>query len=290
MSEERKQKDTSQLNNINTIVSDVMSNESDDNNEYIEKVLDNAKDSIEKAKAEERTSETKKKSVDININEEKTEEGKRKLVLFEKIIIGIFVTLPLIQVILLFAVTARTYFIYSVIAFILITFLSVSCKQYSMMFVDIAIIAMSLIIVLSGFSHGMNTEDLSKKSVTRILYLNSNTQNTVTYEDLSAKEIKETLSGKFIYYYKYGCKDCLAVETQIISLVEAQGYELVPVETRSDFGRQLLDLYNVNEVPAGLVISDDGTYDVRVLYTKDENDNDVVDTEQIGYLFERLKR
>ena len=286
------------------IVLPPMSEDKDkDTNEYIERVIANAQDSIEKARKEQEIEKQQKvKETEMTqIEEKKTEEeniiekkenpkGLRKLTNLEKILIVLLMILPGIQILLMVVASAKIYFIYSIISLVFVFLLSHGCKQYSMVFVHIIMMVLSLFIVISGYDHGMINEDLSKRSVINISYLNGHTPNKSDYSDTSENAIKSELTGKFIYYYKYGCKDCAAIDTQLKALFSEGSYEVIPIETRSEIGKKLLELYPVDEVPAGLVINEDGTYTKRVIYTTDKDGKSVIDNEKLGELLYEFEK
>lgn len=286
------------------IVLPPMSEDKDkDTNEYIERVIANAQDSIEKARKEQEIEKQQKvKETEMTqIEEKKTEEeniiekkenpkGLRKLTNLEKILIVLLMILPGIQILLMVVASAKIYFIYSIISLVFVFLLSHGCKQYSMVFVHIIMMVLSLFIVINGYDHGMINEDLSKRSVINISYLNGHTPNKSDYSDTSENAIKSELTGKFIYYYKYGCKDCAAIDTQLKALFSEGSYEVIPIETRSEIGKKLLELYPVDEVPAGLVINEDGTYTKRVIYTTDKDGKSVIDNEKLGELLYEFEK
>lgn len=289
-------------------------------NDYIEKILANAQDSIEQAKREQEEEERAKAETDAECDADEMEEideseidmvsieklmeddasmeaktnvnsekALRALTGIEKILIGILMLLPGIQLLLMFAVPALPYFIYSLISLVFVILLSHGCKQYSMVFVHIAMMAMSLFIVISGFDYGMISDDLSKRSVLKISYLNSNTPTMMDYDDMTEEEIFDEFYGKFIYLYKYGCSDCTAIDSQMDALFEVNGYDLVAIETRSDIGKKMIDLFPVEEVPAGVILHADGTHTKRVLHTV-ENDEIVISKQKLADLLNALEK
>lgn len=274
----------------------------DESNEYIERVLTNARDSIEKAKQEQEEKEEiqvgdsisesqtlEEDVIEVKTKEEKNTNGLRKLTNLEKILIMILMILPGIQILLIVIASTKAYFIYSIISLVFVVLLSHGCKQYSMVFVHTIMMVLSLFIVISGYDHGMINEDLSKRSVINISYLNSHTPKKSEYDNVSEEAIKDELTGKFIYYYKYTCKDCAAIDTQLEALFSEATYEVVPIETRSEIGKKLLELYPVSEVPAGLVIHEDGTHTKRVIYTTDNDGKSVIDNVKLGEVLNTLE-
>lgn len=269
--------------------------EDEETNDYIEHVIENAQDSIEKAKKEQETENSEElkqqeiKATQAAVENKENLNGLRKLENFEKMLIALLMILPGIQILLMIVASAKVYFIYSIIALIFVFLLSHACKQYSMVFTSIIIIVLSLFIIIDGYGHGMINNDLSERSVINISYLNSHTPNKSEYDEVSEDFIKNELTNKFIYYYKYTCKDCAAIDTQLNILLDENGYEVIPIETRSEIGKKLLELYPINEVPAGLVIHEDGTHTKRVIYTKDDSDKSAIDNVKLGELLSSLK-
>ena len=78
---------------------------------------------------------------------------------------------------------------------------------------------------------------------------------------------KNELKGKLIMYYKFGCPDCNGIYTEWTQMTNNVP-NLYWVSTRSKQGKELLDIYPVQEVPAGIYIKQDGTYIAYVLYDK----------------------
>lgn len=310
MAETRHKKDDDEKNSINginiTLQQNMFRTKEENENDYIDKVLENAKDNIEKAKQEnekcnnktetESKNESRNKKLEKLIDDyvdkpvEETTTGERQLLRFEKYFIGLLVILPLIQLILLAVAPGTIWAVYTVISFVLIVFMSKGLKQYSMLFTDILLIAIAVFYIGTGFSHGLQWKDFNTKTIIKIGYINGNTQKKIEYKGLTNEELKKKVTGKFIYYYKYGCKDCLAVETEIMSILNSKNIDVVPIETRTETGQQLLSMYKVGEVPAGLVINKDGTYEARVLYTKDEKGKDNLDKKQLSVLLDELEK
>lgn len=287
-------------------------------NDYIERVLENAKDSMEQAKREleeeERIKEAEEqKAIDTieevdeseldmvsveqlsneesiaNQSEDNSTKMLRALTGLEKILIGILMALPGIQLILMFAAPALPYFIYSLISLVFVIILSHGCKQYSMVFVHVVMMIMSLFIVISGFDYGMTKDDLSKRSVLKLSYLNSNTPKMIEYDDMTEEEIFEEFHGKFIYLYKYGCSDCAAIDAQMNAVFETNEYDLVSIETRSSIGKKMIELFPVEEVPAGVILHKDGTHTKRILHTV-ENDEVIISKENLTDLLTTLEK
>lgn len=296
----------------------------EDENDYIERVLDNAQDSIEAAKAKQQEEAQKKsneepepepeqideeqikeetytegvlsssdkvievKSDDSIKSESETEKKTlRKLTKFEKALICILMLLPAIEILLLVVAPANIYFVYTGISLLFVLSISWGFKQYSMVFVHVAILVMSLFIVFSGREHGMVAGDLAKRSITNLSYVNSNTPKAVSFDKMTDKEIRDKFKGKFIYYYKYGCKDCIAINAQLESFFEGNDYEMVAVETRSNLGKEMLKSYPVDEVPAGLIFENDGSYLKSVLYNTKGGES-VIDNKKLKGLLRKL--
>jgi len=318
MAEERKSKNAGfsiDTGDVKVTIPNASSQSKDDNsNDYINQVLENAKDSIAEAEIAKAAMDETKKELETNngeqdaaavVNEDEyssmgcrmfvgkepeNNEDKpklRKLAKFEKLIICSLIMVSLIQLISIFAVPALACLVISAVCLILIVALSYSCKQYSMLFVSILLIAIPVAILMTGETHGLIKDDLSSKSILRLNYLNSNTHEAADYGEMTDEEIVQRFAGKFIYYYKYTCKDCVAVNSQLEAIVKSQDYEMIPVETRSDLGKQLLTAFPVNEVPSGLVISEDGTGITRILYAV-ENGETVFQTDELLSLFDKI--
>lgn len=268
-------------------------NSKKDNDEYINKVLEGVVLSPEDNSDKNGLNETQNKNTEINnIDAEiknDNSKGLRKLAKFEKILMAIIIIVPLIQILLYVKVPANKYFIYCGISLLLVGTLSALMKQYSMLFVTGAFTILSVLIAVSGISHGLMKEDLSKRTMFRISYLNSYTPKKCEYSKLDDETISE-LKGKFIYYYKYGCADCLGVQRKLDSFLESKGYDVVCVETRSDFGKELREKYPIEEVPAGLVIEDDNSGFRRVIYKADENGASILDTKALLEVFNKLDK
>lgn len=266
--------------------------EEDNNNGYIDAVLENANDNIERA-----ARENKKEIETKNENEVENKDGKdsnnfSKIVKAIKIItLIIIIGIPFVQIGLMIKASAITYFIYAILLTIILIVFEKSIGEHSMMFVSIIMIGISALIVGNGYMHGLISEDLNKRSIMEIYDININTPKKYDI-DINEDEIVSELKGKFIYYYKYGCKDCKAIDTDIKALLKERGCEVINVETRSDLGKKLLKQYPVTEVPAGLVIKNKNEYEVRVLYHEEKNNDEiksVIDMENMNKLLEELE-
>lgn len=279
MSETRKndRKIKTALDNGSVVIPN-LDDRDDSYNDYIESIIANTEASLQNEQLvsvedninnvhenntdfQKNTSEDSILSSDDELPEKKsTDKALRKLTIFEIIVIAFLILLPMIQILFVCTVSAKIYIIYTAISLLFVVLLSISCKQYQMVAVHIVIAVWSAFVIFTGFRHGMITSDLSSKSIFKLSQINQNTPK-------KSKELSlDDLHNKFIYYYKYGCKDCLTIETQLDALLAENGCEVIPIETRSDFGKKMLESYPIDEVPAGLVIKEDGSFVIRVIY------------------------
>lgn len=286
------------MGDVTVTIPNLMS-ESEKNNDYIDKVLENVdydleNDNIESDSAEKPIISDDKVStnpdvVDEILSSKQNDEnsGKRILSKLEKILFAIVVILPVAQMIAMFAVPLNVYIVCSIVFFILIGLASFLLGQYSMVGVEIALISASVFMVYTGFDHGLTKSHFETKSLMNVQQLNNKTPEYVEYEGLTEEEIVKEFSGKLIYYYRYGCADCSAIHDKLELFMKSSEYEMVAIETRTDFGKQMLDLYGVDEVPAGIVIMNDGTYRAALLCKTEDGKQDL-DVKNLYYLFDLL--
>lgn len=72
-------------------------------------------------------------------------------------------------------------------------------------------------------------------------------------------KLKTAQPGDIIIYYKFGCKDCEAIYRDINS--DTDGLEnIYYIETRSAYGQALLQDYPVNQVPALVLVKENGAF------------------------------
>jgi hypothetical protein len=238
----------------------------------------------------------KSQNNDESINKEKKVDKNgntlRQLTGIEKIIIGILMLLPGLQLLFMAVTPVVVYLAYSFIALVFIIILSNACyKQYSMVVVHAILMIASMLILINGFECGMKQEDLLKRSVFKISNINNNmpTESKCDKEDINEEKILNEFNGKFIYLYKYGCSDCAAIDDQMNALFETNGYERISIESRSELGKTMVELFSVKEVPTGIIIHNDGTYTKHNLH-KIENNKVTLDNEKLGDLLHVLSK
>lgn len=285
--------------------------EMDDNNDYIERVCENARRSIIENGWDKEPEEPQNENEDVPTEPEKPQEDLdvtpddtddtvlkeecdtakkplRKLVMFEKILLAMIALFPLIQIVLFACAPVTAYLIYSAFALVFIVLLSIGMKQYAMLFVEIIILIATGTMLFTGFKHGLTAAAFSKHTMFKISYLNDKTPEYVEFEDMTDEEIISELKGKFIYYYRYGCMDCAAIADSMEVILEENDVEMVPINTRSEFGQRMLASYSVDEVPAAFVIRDDGGYSMHILYTVDDAGNTILDVESLYRVLDKL--
>ena len=265
--------------------------------DYTDKVLENVNcsEQIESVNVKDEPQNVQKEkslSVDEILqsganNVSKTKNGNRILTKLENILFAILVVMPVIQIVCMFAVKLDAYIVWSIVCCVIIALTSFLLGQYPMLGVELVLIAASIYMVQSGYSHGLTEEHFANKSLMDINKFNSTTPEYVSYDNLTETDIVDTFQGKLIYYYRYGCKDCSSIDEKLKLFMESSDYEMVPIETRTDFGKQMIGLYPVDEVPAGIIIMPDGTYRAAML-CKTENGKQDLDVKNLYYLLEFL--
>ena len=78
-----------------------------------------------------------------------------------------------------------------------------------------------------------------------------------SYKDQS-NELPDDLHGKIIIYYRYDCKDCKDVRSELLAyLANVDTSDIYFVSSRSEKGKELLKRYYVLEVPSAIYIYND---------------------------------
>lgn len=151
-----------------------------------------------------------------------------------------------------------------------------------LMFVWFALLAVNL-----GFYQWRYTETLFSMPEPEVLWESPAVTFKATTSSLTPTnpdEVPDDLSGTIVVFYRVGCPDCEAVQTDLVNAIDsaqAQGHEIYVVSSRSALGRSLLAKYTLSEVPGAIYISTDpdGTrgHMANVLYKSDEDGNSVFD-------------
>lgn len=106
------------------------------------------------------------------------------------------------------------------------------------------------------------------------------------FGEIKPSEIEDVndLRGAIVIYYRNDCDDCKAIKSEIKSLGKKS--EIYLVDTQSEVGKELLELYPVGEVPSGVYIREDYknsnlTYTQKSLYN---SETESIDQEGIDRL------
>lgn len=267
--------------NIKITLPDISDSNNDEEkkNEYIDSLLKNLPEYVWTME-DQKEEPTENKEI---VNENESQKKQRKLSKIDFIMLFLIILFELLQWIFLVILPARIFIITFVLGFFIVLGLSYLCNQYQMMFVQFTLLFVVSATMIGGWRRGLRNEQLSKMSMTRITYINQHTPvKTSHYSD-------DELKNKFIYYYRYGCSDCMATDNVIKGILKENKVDVINIETRSKIGKHMLKKYPVTEVPSGLVIHKDGSYTTSVLYEKDKAGKPIVSTNGIQKLLKLLK-
>lgn len=264
------------------------SDKESDQNKYIDDVLNGIEDQLQIMSEKANDQETNEP--EHNDSEEVISSKGSIYVSYNTIMLLLVTMIPIIQLCAIIGATAKTCMIVFFVGTVIeITFYMI-INDPTMLIVECIFGIVCAGILTMGVPHGLIGDDVNTKSVMKIYTLNMNTpKKYVTDVNISEKEIIDMCKGKFVYYYKYGCPDCVDIYTDLTALLEEKGCEVIAIETRSDFGKKMLNQYPAYEVPAGLVITKDGNYQIETLYKKStDGTKSVIDMEHISKLLEAI--
>ncbi|MDE6055468.1 MAG: hypothetical protein K2G55_17325 [Lachnospiraceae bacterium] len=123
-----------------------------------------------------------------------------------------------------------------------------------------------MVIAVVAYIHGADLESLQRFGVLRTIQAIQNTPVTDRSVDIDQP-------GNILIYYRFGCRDCEAVYDSLKT--EVAGKENIYwVASRQSEGQKLLQKYAVSEVPAGVIIQNDGMYISYVLCSPVYDDAD----------------
>ena len=128
------------------------------------------------------------------------------------------------------------------------SFLAVASTLLFIPYMTIAVIA---------YTHGADLESLQRFGILRTIHA---VQNSPVMD----RNVHPDQQGNILIYYRFGCGDCEAVYDDLKAEVEGKE-NIYWIASRQPEGQKLLQKYTVSEVPAGVIIQDDGMYVSHVL-------------------------
>ena len=123
-----------------------------------------------------------------------------------------------------------------------------------------------MVIAVMAYTHGADMESLQKFGVLRTIQAIQNSPVTDRSDDLDQP-------GNILIYYRFGCGDCEAIYDCLKAEVDGKE-NIYWVASRQSEGQKLLQKYTVSEVPAGVIIQNDGMYISHVLCSPVYDDAD----------------
>lgn len=135
-----------------------------------------------------------------------------------------------------------------------------------------------IIVIISAVYHGADTESLNKFGIIRTI-------QAIIKSPISDHSNEIAKKGNIIIYYRFGCKDCENIYSELKKCTDAT-QNIYFIATRQRTGKELLKQYPVDKVPTGIIIQEN-TYTAYILYENIYID-DIMHT-QFNYKgFERL--
>lgn len=129
--------------------------------------------------------------------------------------------------------------------------------------------------------HGADLESLQRFGILR-------TVRAIQNSPIADRNGSLDQQGNILIYYRFGCGDCEAVYDSL-KTATAGKEDIYWVASRQSVGRELLQKYAVPEVPAGVVILDDGMYVSHVLGNSVYDQlNGTEDIQMDAYALDRL--
>lgn len=141
----------------------------------------------------------------------------------------------------------------------------------------ILLITTILLFILAPL-HGMEKANIKTTNFIDVL---TSTINTPMQSKANPKDIKP---GSIIIYYKFDCPDCHAIYKDLSKNIKGIS-DVYWISSRSTTGEKLLKEYPVEEVPSAIYIrnntlSGSTKYSKFLLYTHDENENVILNTDE----------
>ena len=251
-----------------------------DGNTHIEDVLDGIQDVLEEYRRE----EIKCGNVGMGPEEGPVEESPGKEStrrIHEKTCFLLLVVLPLFQIF------TQIFFpmFWSVAVFLMtipaVFILGCILRHHYMMVTEFCIFICGVFILCNGYKDGMQKDDMYRYTAREIWKMFYGSPECTEYENM------EDLDGKFVYAYRFTCRDCHDVYSDLEAVVSSYGYEFVPVEIRSPLGLKVMDEFHLREVPSGIAINGDDRA-ARILYGKNEGSETYVRYDALADLFSVL--
>lgn len=129
--------------------------------------------------------------------------------------------------------------------------------------------------------HGADLESLQRFGILR-------TVRAIQNSPIADRNGSLDQQGNILIYYRFGCGDCEAVYDSL-KAATAGKEDIYWVASRQSVGRELLQKYAVQEVPAGVVILGDGMYVSHVLGNSVYDQlNGTEDIQMDAYALDRL--
>lgn len=129
--------------------------------------------------------------------------------------------------------------------------------------------------------HGADLESLQRFGILR-------TVRAIQNSPIADRNGNLDQQGNILIYYRFGCGDCEAVYDSL-KVATAGKEDIYWVASRQSVGRELLQKYAVQEVPAGVVILGDGMYVSHVLGNSVYDQlNGTEDIQMDAYALDRL--
>lgn len=129
--------------------------------------------------------------------------------------------------------------------------------------------------------HGADLESLQRFGILR-------TVRAIQNSPIADRNGNLDQQGNILIYYRFGCGDCEAVYDSL-KAATAGKEDIYWVASRQSVGRELLQKYAVQEVPAGVVILGDGMYVSHVLGNSVYDQlNGTEDIQMDAYALDRL--
>lgn len=129
--------------------------------------------------------------------------------------------------------------------------------------------------------HGADPETLQRFGILR-------TVRAIQNSPIADRNGSLDQQGNILIYYRFGCGDCEAVYDSL-KAATAGKEDIYWVASRQSVGRELLQKYAVQEVPAGVVILGDGMYVSHVLGNSVYDQlNGTEDIQMDAYALDRL--
>lgn len=129
--------------------------------------------------------------------------------------------------------------------------------------------------------HGADLESLQRFGILR-------TVRAIQNSPIADRNGNLDQQGNILIYYRFGCGDCEAVYDSL-KAATAGKEDIYWVASRQSVGRELLQKYAVQEVPAGVVILGEGMYVSHVLGNSVYDQlNGTEDIQMDAYALDRL--